>query len=227
MSPPSSCGCDCAGRNHGQAWRVLSSATSRQVNHAGLGGNLPFPAAASYDSDAAGKDHAGTAGQDEGSLTDSAAESIADWLTSIDYSPSNLICGMVAEILGDKVGAKLDQQCGPERRTRLKLALGGHFLCSLFAALACLADEVQDRVPRAAEATIESKRRQGIPITDSFAVKVAVQAAWDEAEHVAQQLLVISQLSHIILYARVLALVTCPDPESHEDVRRCCFNRLI
>ncbi len=197
------------------------------MNHAGLGSNIAFPAGASHGGDATGMGHVDTAGQDEKPLTDAAAESIADWLTSIDHSPSSLICGMVAEILGDKVGAKLDQRCGSQRRTRLELAFGGHFLCSLFAALACLADEVQDRVPRAVEATIESARRQGRPTTDSFAVKVAVQAAWDEAEHVAQQLLIVSQLGHIILYARVLALVTCPDPESHEDVRRCCFNRLI
>ena len=94
-------------------------------------------------------------------------------------------------------------------------------------ALACLDDEVQDRVPKAAEVTINSRRRQGRSVVDDFAVKVAVQAVWDEAAHVAQQLLIVSQLSHIILYVRVLALVTCPDPENHEDVRRCCFNRLM
>jgi hypothetical protein len=188
---------------------------------------MALPPSVAYGADATGKNHVGITDHDDGSLIDAATAGIADWLTSVDHSPPDLICDMVAEILGDKVGAKLDQHCGTDRRARLELAFGGHFLCSLLAALACLADEVQDRVPKAAEATIESKRRQGRPPADDFAVRVAVQAAWDEAAHVAQQLLIVSQLSHVILCARVLALVTCPDPENHEDVRRCCFNRLI
>jgi hypothetical protein len=226
-SLPSSCRCECARRNHGRAWSVLPSAASTRPGHSDLGNGITLPPSASYGADATGENHVGITDHDEGSLIDAATASIADWLTSVDHSPPDLICDMVAEILGDKVGAKLNQHCGPDRRTRLELAFGGHFLCSLLAALACLADEVQDRVPKAAEATIESKRRQGRPLADDFAVKVAVQAAWDEAAHVAQQLLIVSQLSHVILFARVLALVTCPAPESHEDVRRCCFNRLI
>lgn len=227
MSPPSSCECECAGDNHGQAWCVLPSAALRHSDNSELGNGITRPSGAAYGADATGKSPTGITGHDKGLLTDAAAASIVDWLTSVDHSPANLICEMVAEILGDKVGAELDQHCGPDRRTRLELAFAGHFLCSLLAMLACLADDVTDRVPKAAEATIESRRRQGRPLADDFAVKVAVQAAWDEAAHVAQQLLIVSQLSHMILYARVLALVTCPDPENHEDVRKCCFNRLL
>ncbi len=155
------------------------------------------------------------------SWSDTTVANIAELLTSADGTPADRICDLAAGILADSVGAALDRHCGHNRRTRLEQALGGHFLCSLFAALACLADEVQDRVPQAAEAIIE-----GRSLRDRFAVKVAVQTAWDAATEVAQRLPIVSQMGHVILYARVLALVTCPDPENHEDVRRCCFNRL-
>ena len=62
-------------------------------------------------------------------------------------------------------------------------------------------------MPQAAEAIIEAHS-----LRDGFAVKVAVQTAWDEATQVAQRLPIVSQMGHVILYARVLALVTCPDP---------------
>lgn len=219
---PAKCQCSCVGKYHGTA---ASFILSWEPAHTGPGG--------------AGTDVENTQSGPSGNtatrphepleeiLADEAAQRAAGLLTSLDQAPSDAMAEQITAILIDGVSKALDRRLDPNDGKRLATLFAGHFLCSLFAAFACLADEIQEEPPKAAATSLKDHRRGNRSSGEDLAIDIAVKVAWIEAMKLAQHIVIVSQLEHLLMPARVLAVITCPDADNHADVQRCCLKQLV
>lgn len=164
--------------------------------------------------------------RDEDSFAATAAEKSAEVLNRLDHTPPEIARDQVAELLTDGLRKELDRQVRPRRRKRLEKNLDSHLLCSLFAAFACLADDIQDQIPAATAAIIESQQGERSSV-DGFVIRVAVDAAWIEFTKLAQHVAFTAAFGHTIMAARFLGAVICPNANQHPDVQRCCVNSIV
>lgn len=115
-----------------------------------------------------------------------------------------------------------------ENADEAKRQLISHFWCDLFVAFARAVDEFNkqlNKVPEYVKELILKSTKQG---ERSFITKVVVGFAVDKAWAALFKLPIFNVLpvADILRVLRILALLTCPAPEDHEEVREECIKPL-
>jgi hypothetical protein len=108
--------------------------------------------------------------------------------------------------------------------------LANHFWCDLFVALAQAIQKLQehlDKVPRYVKKLIlkSSKQAKRSRVT-RFVIGFAVDKAWSALINLPIFHAVIPPIGKILRTLRILALLTCPAPEYHKEVRDQCITPL-
>ena len=142
-------------------------------------------------------------------------DQIVDWLTANPTVKDQV--DSIAEIVGAQSVKAFNQYGHATSWPQLKL---NHFLCGLLASLACAIDEFKQQLDRVPDRVISLilGSRNGLTL-DAVAVRVAVHAAW----RLISQLPVFGQVDNLLRATRIAAVLTCPDPDAHEEVLRYCL----
>lgn len=142
-------------------------------------------------------------------------EQISDWL---EANPTvNDQVSSIAEIVGDESVKAFDRYGQATSRTQLRL---NHFLCGLLADFVRAINEFKQQLDRVPDRVIALILRGNSGLTlESAAARVAVNAAW----RLITQLPVFGQIDNLLRAVRVAGVMTCPDPDAHEEVLRYCL----
>lgn len=202
---PRRCRCSCKGSHHGGTTRYSHGPAlsgSRAENGPGLStrnGQPPGP----------------TSPGDVTVTVQRAVTEIIDWLAENPTAAEQVTA--IADLVAEQAVDALKKYGRATSRQELK---ANHFLCSLLAALAEAIDRFKqalDRVPDAVISMITGKSDQ--LSLSAVAVRIAVRSSW----RLITQLPIFSHLDSLLRVVRIAAVLTCPDPDRHEEVLRNCL----
>ena len=115
----------------------------------------------------------------------------------------------------------IDAAVAPARRRDARLQLADHFSCDLFVALAKGVEGFQntlEEVPgRVTDLILRSSNQRRRPLITREIVEVAVKKAWDPVQQAIEGAL---HTEEVLRSLRILAVLACPAPDKHRDVRQ-------
>lgn len=169
-----------------------------------------------------------------GAAVDVAKADIIDWLAaSLVDSPSSL--AELVEGLGVIVSTDVfDAFCGAlgaknSNKARVEYAKK-HFFCALLAELACSMQEFKNDLDWAIKKVATSIINYSIAKKNirfsAFVADATSQATVDGINKLIDNMPVARNFNDLQRAVRVLAVMTCPAPEKHEAVIRCCLKPL-
>jgi hypothetical protein len=169
-----------------------------------------------------------------GAAVDVAKADIIDWLAaSLVDSPSSL--AELVEGLGHIVSTDIfDAFCdalGVKNSNKVRVEYAKkHFFCALLAELACSMQEFKNDLDRAIKKVATSVINYSIAKknirSSAFVADTTSQATVDGINKLIDNMPVARNFNDLQRAVRVLAVMTCPAPEKHEAVIRCCLKPL-
>jgi hypothetical protein len=151
---------------------------------------------------------------------DSAVADLIDWLAS-NRGAIELVQA-IGNSLSKRVLPELESTANPSELPNRK-SMANHFWCDLLAGMACAYEGMKrglhGEVERTVKIALQSRRENERPVFARAAVKIAAQITWTS----------VTELSHSVgiedgvRAVRILAILTCPEPENHMSVARCCM----
>ena len=159
---------------------------------------------------------------------------IIDWLADSAVnrpsSPKDLVESLGEAFSTDVFNALCDALATNDKNKVRADYAKNHFFCQLLAETACSMQEVQEDLDRAVAKITRSlasytaaKRNVQIP---EFVSECTAQGAVKSVDRIIQNLPAVRSFSDVLRAVRVLAIMTCPAPEKHEAVIRCCIKPL-
>lgn len=165
---------------------------------------------------------------------DQAKADMEDWLadSAVDLpsSPAELV-GSLGEAFSTDVFDALCDALGTDDRNKVRAEYAqNHFFCQLLAEIACSMQEAQNDLDRVVAKITRSlidytAARRNVHIPE-FISECTAQAAVKSVDRIIQNLPAVRGFNDVQRAVRVLAIMTCPAPEKHEAVVRCCIKPL-
>jgi hypothetical protein len=165
---------------------------------------------------------------------DAAKAEITDWLaTSLVDSPSSpaKLVASLGGIVSTDVFEALCDALGRNNNNTIRAEYAQkHFFCALLAGLACSMQEFKDNLDQAIKKVASSvavyiiaKKDITIPAPVADA---ASQAAVEGIHKLIDNMPAVRNFNDLQRAVQILAVTTCPAPEKHEAVIRCCLKPL-
>lgn len=211
------CNCSCNGTLHGGGnGLVRAVAVSQIAGQAGSPDLWPGSVRTGRERRAAGRSAA---------MSRAKAE-IKTWLAAAAASPpgdvpaaTDQAIGMISDAVADAVVKSLNQN-------GFRWTEADHILCDFLAAVARAMQEVQDHFEQAVthvvSAVLTARDKEHRSVVPEPLAEVASQAAINAL----MRLSAAQHFDNLLRATRVLAVMTCPDPEHHRAVVLYCLNPL-
>lgn len=161
-----------------------------------------------------------------------------DWLAAsavdLPSSPSDLV-GSLGEAFSTDVFDALCDALGADDKNKVRAEYAqNHFFCQLLAEIGCSMQEAQRDLDRVVAKLARSLARSLIDYTagkrdvqvPEFISECTAQVAVKSVDRIIKNLPAVRSFNDVQCAVRVLAIMTCPAPEKHEAVIRCCIKPL-
>ncbi|MGI8451113.1 MAG: hypothetical protein ACR2MP_28805 [Streptosporangiaceae bacterium] len=163
---------------------------------------------------------------------------MVDWLATAAVSPPNSLPAVSQQLIADigdlvanDVTDAVLEAINATNNSKKRVALAGsHFFCDLLAALACAMEKFSEEFDQAVDYIVtrvlsSQAGNEQSPIQE-FAVKVAAQIVVKGVRKLIDHATIGRQFKDALCAVQMLAVMTCPAPERHEAVARCCLRPL-
>jgi hypothetical protein len=169
---------------------------------------------------------------------DGAEDDLVKWLAGETVSPPNSASALSQQIIkqaGNLVANEVASAIVRELRAdndadrRIELA-DSHFFCDLLAATACAMQKFREEFDSAVEYIVTeiltSQMARDSAVVPKPVIELAAKITTQGVDKIIDQLPVGRHFNDALRAVQALAIMTCPAPERHAEVVRCCLKPL-